>query len=118
MDFEKVLQQREAKASVNTSSEETDQMLVTAIKRVMANSKPGPKPKATSKRNDTANWRPATLFLSVEAKAQMERYLHLTKLDGRSDQAHPGDQSELLDAALREWLANRLPALEQQVIGR
>lgn len=115
MDFDKVLQQREAKASV-TSSEETDQMLVAAVKRVMANSKPGPKPKATSKRNDPA-WAPATLFLRTETRDQLQRYIHLAKLDQGGGQ-HPADQSEVVEAALSAWLAKHLAKLEERVIGR
>ena len=116
MDFSKIVDQRQAKATV-TDSAETDQMLEAALKRVMANSKPGPKPKATSKRN-SPEWAPSTMFLSVETKAALERYLNLSKLDARPGQSHPNDQSELVDAALKEWLAKHLPKLEAEVIGR
>lgn len=116
MDFSKIAAQREAKATI-TSSEETDQMLGAAVRRVIGNGSRGPKRSATSKRNDPA-WRANTMYLRDETKAQLERYLNLTKLDSRPDQQHPGDQSELMDLALQEWLAKRLPKLEDQVIGR
>jgi hypothetical protein len=115
MDFDRVLQQREAKATA-TSSQETDEMLAAAVKRVIANSKPGPKPKATSKRNDPA-WAPATLFLKTETRDQLQRFIHLAKLD-KSGQELPGDQSEVVEAALSAWLAKQLPKLEGRVIGR
>lgn len=119
MDFSKIAAQREVKASV-TSSPETDGMLASAIKRVMeaeGRSKPGPKRSATSKRNDP-NWRANTMYLREETKAQLERYLHLAKLDSRPKANHPDDQSELMDQALQEWLAKRLPKLESEVLGR
>jgi hypothetical protein len=116
MDFDRIVAQRAAKQTV-TSSEETDQMLSVAAKRAVefARSKPGPKPKATSKRNDP-DWVAATFYLKVDTKAQLDRYLALTKLDTDGD--HPADQSELIELALAAFLGKQMPKLEGKVLGK
>lgn len=113
-----MLAQRQAKQSV-TLNAETDQMLAASVARAREASqgKPGPKPKATSKRNDP-DWVAATFYVKAETKAQMDRYLALTKLDARPGSKHPGDQSELIEQALAAWLAKQMPKLEAEVLGR
>jgi len=113
MDFDKLLSQRQTKATV-TENQETDAMLEAAVRRVMEQSKPGPKRKATSKRNDP-NWRAQTFYLQEGTKAAIDRFLAMTKLDSDPKANHPADQSELIDAAITEWINRRSERLEAKV---
>ena len=70
---------------------------------------PGPARSSSSKRN-SVDWLTATLYLRREHKASMERFLALRKLTSATG---PADQSELIAAALEQWLAQQLPAMEQ-----
>ena len=69
--------------------------------------KPGPKPKATSKRNDP-RWLASTLFLTAEAKEAMGEIQALQKLLKLDVQ----DQSDIISAALQSYLPAEKDRLE------
>jgi hypothetical protein len=74
---------------------------------------PGPKRSASSKRN-SPEWAAATLFLRVEHQERMAKLLHLiaaTKTTGE-----PTDQSEVIAAALGDYLDQHLPRIEQLAV--
>ena len=57
MDFSKIVDQRNSKAAATGKGVVVDVVTAESVR-----SKPGPKPKASSKRNDP-NWKAATVFL-------------------------------------------------------
>ena len=99
MDFAKIVEARDQIKSARTELEE------------MPASKPGPKPRASSKRNDP-DWVAATLFLRRETKAELERFLAALKLEARDGTV--GDQSEAVEAALQLYLKREISRLQRR----
>lgn len=98
MDFEKLLQQREAKQA--------------AIEL--------PAPAEAPARNKTAktvngskrsSWKACTFYLPAETKARLERVLLQRKL---AEAGGAADQSEAIDEALQAWLTKAEKAFNQQ----
>ena len=110
MDFSKIVDQRNTKAAATGKADVT-------VTLAPGRSKPGPKPKASSKRNDP-NWRAATVFLQGPTLEKMKRFLHLRGLltDPKAQAKLPADQSELLDEAVSKFLDAKLEKLEQQLL--
>ena len=72
-------------------------------------SKPGPKPKASSKRNDP-RWKAATVFMTTDTKQRLDRVIAMAKVLGMK----PADQSEAVEAALAAYLAKRELKMKKQ----
>jgi len=92
MDFSKIVNQRQSK-----TQQQVDVVVTTAAP---GRQKPGPKPRATSKRNDP-NWLAFTAFTTPETRERLQNVIHMAKLAGVSE---PADQSEAIEAALQPYL--------------
>ena len=114
MDFDKVLSQRQAKASATTTADAIGEKLDGMTAMIAGTGKPGPKPKATSKRNDP-DWVAFTAFMQKERRAEVQRYINLISLLPEKEKAKfPADQSEMIEEALAAYLRTRLPKLEEK----
>lgn len=108
MDFSKIVDQRNSKAQA------TGQADVVVTTKAPERGKPGPKPRATSKRNDPA-WVAATVFMTHETKERLTKVIAMGKVLGLND---PADQSEAIDAALKVYLTKLEAKLTKHVKSR
>ena len=72
--------------------------------------KPGPKPNPKSKRGNPQEWCQSTLFLRHWRKAEMQRLLDCHRI---IQDLGLKDQSEVIDAALADFLHRHLPSAEK-----
>ena len=75
--------------------------------------RPGPKAKASSKRNDP-RWKAATVFMTTETKQRLDRVIAMAKVLGLK----PSDQSEAIEAALLVYLAKREAKMKKQFLSK